>query len=97
MRALIVVAVALASLLVSTVWAQDVEQEEGDAQEAVEERPAPEVVEAWALPEEEAARAADHDGNESTAWVHIHDVDADLLEREAAERMIGFDVLDGAR
>lgn len=61
----------------------------GDAEPA-----APEVVQAWAQPER-AAEASP--GVESDAFAHIHDIDADLPELEAAQRMVGFDVMDGVR
>jgi len=96
MRALFVAMVAFVTLVVPSARAQD--EEEPAAVEAPDaERAAPEVVEAWAIPDEATARSAEDDEKESTAWARIHDADADLLEQQAVEQMIGFDVLDGVR
>lgn len=76
-------------------------QQEDDAAEpvldAVVEPAPPEVMEAWATPERTATRAADDLARESDSFARIHDADEALLELEAAQRMVGYDLLDGVR
>ena len=97
MRAWFAVIVTTVALSAPVAHAQDVDV--ADAAEAVDdaERAAPEVVEAWTVPADELERVAAEDSRESEAWARIHDADEALAELEAAERMVGFDLLDGVR
>jgi len=78
------------------VRAQDGEGLEEGSVEAVEPA-SPEVVEAWAPPGPGAGRSADDLARESESFARIHEADESLLEFEAAQRMVGFDLMDGVR
>ena len=92
----IVLSFAFLTMSAGLALAQDEpDPDSAPAEEVVEHDP--EVARAWAVPEGDQARTAEDAARESDSFARIHEADEELLELEAARRMVGYDLLDGVR